>query len=171
MAEHLGGGHIHPINVSRGGVPKHSMEQGFVTIEGLEGDFHDDYPRSHGGPLRSLCLYTLEAIHTLQAEGHPVFPGSMGENITLAGITLAALTPGTHLALGDEVEIEITSYTIPCKTIAASFSDGDFTRVSQKLHSGASRVYASILRSGKVRVGQRAALLAPSQEYAQERAQ
>jgi MOSC domain-containing protein YiiM len=151
-------GTIHQINISPGGVPKLPVPEGAVTSEGIRGDWHND-TRDHGGPDRALCLFTLEEIQRLRAEGHPIFSGSTGENITLAGIPQAALVPGARLALGDEVVVEITRYTTPCKTITESFSDGDFTRISQKLHPGESRVYARVLREGTVRVGQPVRLL------------
>lgn len=151
-------GSIQQINASFGGVPKRPLEHCVVGVEGLEGDFHNDH-RNHGGPERALCLYTLEAIQTLQAEGHPVSPGALGENITLEGIDLALLTPGTRMLLGDDVEIEITSYTTPCKTVQGCFSDGDFQRILQKRHPGESRVYARVVRGGELRPGQRARLL------------
>ena len=150
-------GRIHQINISRGGVPKLPVETAVVTEEGIRGDYHDDI-HSHGGPMRALCLYTVEQIERLQAKGHPIFPGSVGENVTLAGIALDALTPGARLRLGDAVEVEITSYTTPCKTITESFADGDFTRISQKLHPGESRVYARVLHGGEIRPGQAATL-------------
>lgn len=145
-------GRIFQINTSPGGVPKLPARSGSVRGEGLAGDAHDDV-RNHGGPQRALCLYTLEEIARLHAEGHPIYPGSAGENITLEGIALSTLVPGVRLALGDRVEIEITSYASPCKTITHSFTDGDFSRISQKLHPGESRVYARVLREGEVRVG------------------
>lgn len=152
-------GRIHQINVSFGGVPKKPIASGVVTGEGLRGDFHNDY-RSHGGPTAALCLFTLEQVQRLQAEGHPIFPGSTGENITLEGFPQAALIPGARLTLGDMVLIEITRYTTPCKTIAESFSDGDFTRISHKVHPGESRVYARVLRGGEIRLGDPVHLLA-----------
>lgn len=157
MTPHRYEGRILQINVSRGGVPKCPVAQATVTTEGLVGDYQRDQ-RDHGGPSRALCLFTIEEIQRLQAEGHPIIPGSVGENITLEGIDLAALTPGARLTLGDEVEIEITSYTIPCKTITSSFADGDFTRISHKLHPGESRVYARVIRRGTLTPGQTARL-------------
>jgi MOSC domain-containing protein YiiM len=151
MSEQQGAGRIHQINVSRGGVPKLAVPSAVVTAEGIRGDFHDD--SNHGGPLAALCLFTVEEIALLQAEGHPMVPGSVGENITLEGVERDALVPGARLALGDEVEIELTSYTTPCKTIAGAFADGDFTRISQKLHPGESRVYARVHRGGEIRSG------------------
>ncbi len=151
-------GRIYQINTSRGGVPKTPVPGGAVSTLGIQGDYHND-TRNHGGPRAALCLFTLEEIFRLQAEGHPIYPGSVGENITLEGVDLALLVPGARLTLGDEVLIEITSYTTPCKTITASFADGDFTRISHKLHPGESRVYASVLRPGTIRQGQRVALV------------
>jgi MOSC domain-containing protein YiiM len=142
-------GRIHQINVSRGGVPKLPVASAAVTTHGLQGDYQRDQ-RDHGGPDRALCLFTLEEIQRLQGEGHSIFPGSVGENLTLAGIPLDLLVPGARLAIGDSVEIEITSFTIPCNNIAASFADGNFTRISHKLHPGESRVYARVLRTGSI---------------------
>jgi MOSC domain-containing protein YiiM len=145
-------GRIHQINSSRGGVPKLPMEEATVGALGIAGDYHRD-TRHHGGPDRALCLYSLEQIQRLQGEGHPIFPGSVGENLTLEGIDNAALTPGTRLRLGDAVEIKLTSYTAPCENITASFADGDFTRISEKLHPGESRIYARVLSGGSIRAG------------------
>ena len=144
--------HIFQLNRSNGGVPKLPVLRANVTPLGLEGDKQRDR-RHHGGPERALCLYALEIILKLQAEGHPVHPGSIGENVTLVGVDFAALRPGDVLALGDEVVIEITGYAHPCKNIVDSFNGGDFSRVSQKLHPGDSRLYARVRQGGEVRVG------------------
>jgi MOSC domain-containing protein YiiM len=151
-------GRIHQINVSRGGVPKLPVTSAAVTTYGLGGDYQRDQ-RNHGGPDRALCLFTLEEVQRLQAEGHSIFPGSAGENLTLEGIPLDLLAPGARLAIGDSVEIEITSFTIPCNNIAASFADGDFTRIAHKLHPGESRVYARLLRTGTIHTGDAVRLL------------
>lgn len=146
-------GWIHQINVSEGGVPKIPVGQASVTALGLEGDGHYDL-RHHGGLERALCLFTLEQIGRLRAEGHSINPGTTGENITLLGIDLALLIPGIVLTLGERVQVEITAYATPCKTIRDSFLDGDFTRISPKNHPGESRVYARVLQGGMIRVGQ-----------------
>src|SRR5215813_10877166 len=115
-------GRIVQVSISRGGVPKLPIEAGKVTALGIEGDYHNDV-RDHGGPMRALCLFTLEEIERLQSEGHPIAIGTAGENITLAGIELATLTIGTQLQLGDYVRIEITGFAAPCTTIRESFND------------------------------------------------
>ena len=149
---------IFQLNLSHGGVPKLAVREAVLAAGGLEGDRQRNR-RYHGGPDRALCLYALERVLELQAEGHPVFPGSAGENVTLVGLEWSRLAPGARLALGDEAVVEITSYTTPCKVIAASFLGGDFKRISQKLRPGHSRLYARVLRPGRLSVGDRVEVL------------
>lgn len=151
-------GRIFQLNRSGGGVPKLGVREAFIDANGLEGDRQRNL-RIHGGPERALCLFPLELILALQAEGHPVFPGSLGENVTVAGLEWPRIEPGARLSLGDEALVEITSYTVPCKTIAASFAGGDFKRISQKVRPGDSRLYARVLRPGRVAVGDSVKLL------------
>lgn len=122
----------------------------------MEGD-RQRHRRFHGGPRRALCLYSQECLDALAAEGHPIVRGSTGENVTIAGLAWSEVVPGARLQLG-EVEAEVTAFTVPCKTIAASFVDGDFTRIGQKVHPGWSRVYVKILQGGRIRVGDRVVL-------------
>jgi MOSC domain-containing protein YiiM len=156
-------GRIYQINTSHGGVPKTPVPGGEVTTLGIRGDYHND-TRHHGGTEAALCLFSLEQIFKLQAEGHPIYPGAVGENITLEGVDLALLVPGTRLTLGDEVLIEITKYTTPCEKNAGFFKDGDFTRMSQRRFPGESRVYARVQRPGTIRQGQRVALVAADED-------
>lgn len=135
---------------SRGGVPKLAIDEAPVTVNGLEGDKQRDR-RFHGGPMRALCLYSDDLIEQLVREGHPVVRGSLGENVTIRGLDWCDVVPGVRLSIGD-VEVEITAYAAPCKTIRGSFFDEDSTRISQKLHRGWSRVYCRILREGVVHV-------------------
>ncbi|HEX2092143.1 MAG TPA: MOSC domain-containing protein [Longimicrobiaceae bacterium] len=144
--------HVHQLSTSPGGVPKLPVPEAMVTLLGLEGDEQKDR-RFHGGPRRALCLFSLEEIQRLRAEGHPIRPGSTGENVTVTGLPWEEVRPGVRLALGDEVVVEVTSYTAPCKKISGSFLGGEFVRISQKLHPGGSRVYACVLRTGRLRVG------------------
>lgn len=150
--------HIFQLSISNGGVPKHAVREATVTPTGFEGDRQAN-TRFHGGPLRALCLYPLEQITKLQGEGHPIYPGSIGENVTVVGLDWSQIVPGARLALGDEVQIEITSYTAPCKNIGASFRAADYDRISQKTHPGEARVYARILRTGRLVTGQKISVL------------
>jgi MOSC domain-containing protein YiiM len=55
------------------------------------------------------------------------------------------------MRLGERVVIEVTRYTNPCFNITASFTDGDYSPVSQKQQPGSSRVYARVLTEGVIR--------------------
>ena len=151
-------GRIVQISVSPGGVPKTAVPTAEVTHEGVEGDRHRDLEH-HGGPDRAVCLFSLEQIRTLQAEGHPVVPGALGENVTLEGVDWAAVVPGSRLELGARVVLEITRYTTPCLNIRPAFTHGDYSRVSEKRHPGSSRVYARVLVPGRISTGDPARLV------------
>jgi MOSC domain-containing protein YiiM len=151
-------GVIFQLNCSDGGVPKSPVTEAEAGPLGLVGD-RQAHPKIHDGPDRALCIFSQDLIEELQREGHPIVPGSAGENITLKGVNWSELKPGSRLALGDEVVVEITSYTGPCKSIAASFIKGKYSRISQKKHPGQSRLYARVIRTGRLRVGQQVRVL------------
>jgi MOSC domain-containing protein YiiM len=146
-------GYIFQLSYSDGGVPKRPVREARLTPTGLDCD-RQKHLKFHGGPERALCLYALEQITQLQDEGHPIFPGSVGENVTVTGLDWSTLQVGSRLALGDEVIVEISSYAVPCRTIAASFINGEFKRISQKVYPGESRLYARVLQVGRLEVGQ-----------------
>ena len=139
------------INRSNGGVPKLATPGAFVSVSGLEGDTQRDR-RFHGGTDRALCLYSMELIEALRREGHPIGPGTTGENVTIAGLDWSTMVPGARFSVGP-VEIEITRFASPCQTIIASFADQRSTRISEKVHPGWSRVYARVLTEGVLTLG------------------
>ena len=153
-------GTIRSINLSGGGVPKQSATDAQVARSGLIGDAHDDTIH-HGGAERAICIYPLELIGKLQREGHPIDVGTTGENLTVEGIDWNLVVPGARIRCGEEVELEVVSFTSPCKTIKASFIDGHFKRISQKVNPGWSRVYARVLIEGKIRRGDRVQVVYP----------
>jgi MOSC domain-containing protein YiiM len=141
------------INRSDGGVPKMATPEAFVSVNGVEGDRQRDR-RFHGGPDRALCLYSMDLIDALRREGHSIGPGTTGENVTIAGLEWNVMIPGLRLSLGP-VEVELTAFASPCRTIIASFADERSTRISEKVHPGWSRVYARVLAEGMLAVGDR----------------
>jgi MOSC domain-containing protein YiiM len=149
------------VNVSAGGVPKLPVRGAAITASGVEGDRQRNL-RYHGGPDRAVCIFAAEVIERLRAEGHPIAPGTVGENVTVRGLDWARVVPGARLYVGS-VLLEVTGYTAPCRTIAGSFADRRSSRISQKTHPGASRVYARVLRPGRVAAGDAATLLAPTE--------
>jgi MOSC domain-containing protein YiiM len=144
-------GRVVGLQRSGGGVPKLPVEAALVGPGGLEGDRQRNR-QFHGGPDRALCLYAQERLDALAAEGHPVSPGALGENVTIAGLPWSEVRPGTRLRIG-AVDVEVTSYASPCKNIAYAFMDGEVTRVGQKLNPGWSRVYVRVAGEGRIAVG------------------
>jgi MOSC domain-containing protein YiiM len=150
-------GRVDSINLSPGGVPKRPAPEATITVSGVEGDGHHD-GRHHGGPDRAVTLFSADRILALQAEGHPIAPGTTGENVTVSGLDWTRVVPGTRLEIGD-VRLEVTKYTTPCATIVGSLLGGEIVRITQKVHPGWSRVCARVLTPGRVRVGDAVLLL------------
>lgn len=140
------------VNVSPGGVPKRAVASARVGREGIEGD-GVNHPKIHGGPERAVCLFSLDLIQGLQAEGHPIFPGAVGENLTVAGLDWPVLTEAAVLAVGDEVRLQLTTRVEPCNQIAGAFDGGDFKRIKPDRVPDQTRWYARVLAEGTVRPG------------------
>ena len=151
MAEKRGP-HLHQISVSKGGIPKLPIPQARIGKLGVEGDYQRNRVL-HGGVNRAVCLFSLEAIEAMRAEGHSITPGASGENLTLAGLDWAQLEPGDCLRIGDAVKLEIMSYCEPCSQTAGCFQQGAFDRISHKKNPGWCRLYAKVLEEGMVRAG------------------
>jgi MOSC domain-containing protein YiiM len=151
-------GRIASINLSRGGVPKRAVTVAQVTPVSIDGDAQNNLIH-HGGPERAVSLYSLERIDALRNEGHPIAPGTAGENVTVEGVDWELVMPGIRVRLGETVLLEVSSFTKPCKTISNSFTEGKFVRISQKLNPGWSRVYARVLSPGEIRTGDRVEIL------------
>jgi len=145
-------GRLESIQISNGGVPKRNVASAIeVTTNGLAGDRQRDL-RFHGGPDRAVCLFSQEQIDALRNEGHPIDRGTTGENLTLSGLNWSFVRPGARLTVG-EVTLEVTAPAHPCRNIAGSFADGDFSRISAKIHPGRGRMYARVLTPGTIRPG------------------
>lgn len=150
-------GRIVQISISKGGVPKSAVPKAEITPMGVAGDGHNS-PEIHGGPDKAVCLWSLEVIETLKSEGHNLAPGYAGENVTIAGLDWPQVKPGVCLRLGNEVLLEIASYTAPCRKNMRWFADKRYSRISQKHYPGSSRVYAKVLQPGLIRPGQLVAI-------------
>jgi MOSC domain-containing protein YiiM len=155
----MASGRLESIQISDGGVPKRNVGSAIeVTVNGLVGDRQRNL-RLHGGPDRAVCLLSQEQITELRREGHPIDPGTTGENLTVSGLDWTQVRSGCLLKVG-AVTLEITGPAHPCRNIAGSFADGDFTRLSARVHPGCSRMYARVLTPGPIRSGDAVTLLA-----------
>lgn len=153
-------GQISQISISSGGVPKLPVAQAEVSVSGLLGDRQANL-KYHGGPDRAVCLWSQEMIKVLQQQGHPIAPGSAGENVTVVGIAWDQVTPGVELLLGERVRLQITDYAAPCRKNGRWFSDRRYSRISQKHFPGTSRVYARVLTAGTIAQGDQVQLCWP----------
>lgn len=148
---------VYSLNLSSGGVPKVPVDQVMVNLNGLDGDSHNDI-KYHGGINRAVCLYSLELINDLKLEGHSIYPGSTGENITIKGLDWSKLESGLKLKIGGVI-IKLTNPATPCKTISDSFLLGDFSRISVKKNPLWSRWYASVVQEGSIKIGDEVSLV------------
>jgi len=148
------------VNTSDGGVPKLPVPEGRVTVNGVKGDRQRNR-HFHGGPNRAVCLYSLEIIRSLQAEGHSIDVGRAGENLTVSGVDWSTMTPGRRVRVGP-VLLELTNYAHPCRNLVPYFRDGKFVRISQKVHPGSGRLYARVLEEGVIRAGDPVEILTSS---------
>ena len=128
-----------------------------VTVAGVRGD-RQAHRQVHGGPERAICLYSLDLMAALRAEGHQIVPGTLGENFTVAGIDWSLVQPGCEFAVGP-VRLRVTTYASPCTKVRSAFKGGAFERLSETLHPGWSRVYARVLQEGVVTTGDPVRLL------------
>jgi MOSC domain-containing protein YiiM len=147
-------GRIASVNVSPGGVPKRPVPRAWVGRLGLDTDAHNEPEPIHGGPDQAVCLYTVESIERVRADGHEAFIGAFGENLTLEGIELGDLQAGDRLHIGGEgLEIQLTDRSEPCQTIAHWFNGRHIARIGSKLNPQDTRWYARVLAEGWVAPG------------------
>ena len=143
------------LNASNGGVPKKAIDAAYIGWKGVEGD-RQATRKHHGRPFQALSLWSVEVMEALRSEGHHIFPGSAGENITVSGLYWSDVRPGTRVRIG-EVLCDISSYAVPCKQLAHLFVDKDFKRIHHdrdlKNRTASCRVYATVVERGEIAPG------------------
>ena len=144
-------GTVVQLNISDGGAPKQPVERITVRAGGVAGD--RQRMARHGGPDRAVMLFSLEQIERLHNQGHPIYPGAVGENITTRGVDLGRLGPGDRIRIGDAVMLEVASYPTPCDGIGGAFLNRDFMQVEHNRHPGMSRLACRVLQEGEVQTG------------------
>jgi MOSC domain-containing protein YiiM len=100
------------VNISGGGIPKKPLLIGEVTPAGISGDKHNH--EKHNSPLFAISLLDVEDLEDFKREGFAVYPGAMGENLTVRGLSVDELQPGDRLRFSGGLEIEITKKRKPC---------------------------------------------------------
>jgi MOSC domain-containing protein YiiM len=150
-------GVILQVAVSNGGLPKLPVSEGLISFLGIEGDRHN-HPQIHGGPRKAVLLVSSEVIDEWKARGYPLFPGALGENLTVRGIDFRRLRVGHRLRAGAAL-LEITQRRGPCSALdvyGASLKD-EICDARVKAGDagsplwGMSGFYASVIEPGMVR--------------------
>jgi len=150
-------GTILHINISPGGVPKRSIPEAIVTAEGIRGDSWA-HPAIHGGPRQAILIVTSEGLDELIAQGFPLYPGALGENLTTQGLDRRQMRVGQRYRVG-QIFLEITKLRGPCSTLDvygpgiqravydAQVKAGD----ASSPHWGLGGFYAQVLKPGVIR--------------------
>lgn len=158
-------GHVVQVSVSPGGVPNYAIREALAGPLGLEGDGHA-HPQFHGGVEKALLLVSSENLDTLRAEGWPLFPGALGENLTISGLDFKKIRIGQRFSAGEAL-IEITRIRHPCQTLnpygrgiqKAIFDQAAKDEDPSSPKWGFSGFYASVRKSGVIRTGDMIVLL------------
>lgn len=108
--------HVVAVSISPGGIPKHPRPMAVVQREGLCGDGR--HHAKHRRPDRAVSLWDLEILQQLVKEGFPLTPGAAGENLTVVGLSVQSLPPGTLLEIG-EVVLRLEQPRKPCYVLDA----------------------------------------------------
>lgn len=142
------------VNISPGGIPKTPLEVGEVKTPGIVGDGHNH--EKHITPMQALCLFDVAGIEELKAEGYPLSPGAIGENITIDGMDVDELEIGDRLRFSGGVEIEITKRRKPCYVLDA------IDQTLKKALIDRCGVYAKIITEGQLRPGETVEIVSSS---------
>lgn len=134
------------VNISKKkGVSKSPAKEGFFKENwGLEGD-------AHAGPGdRQVSLLAIEAINafnqSLPADMKKIKPGDFAENLTVDGMNLTSVKPGTHLKIGNVI-LEISIIGKECLEPCAIY---------KKIGScimPTNGVFARVIKGGRIRKG------------------
>lgn len=107
------------------------------------------------GGQRQLNIMRAEDVAALAAEGYHTAPGELGEQLVLAGVDEAALTPGTRFCIGPAAVVQVVELREGCDR---------FEHIQgHKKEESAGRigVMARVIESGPIAVGMPVRVEAP----------
>ena len=124
---------------------------GPVVVEGvnLHGDDQADR-RVHGGDDKAVYAYAIEDYRWWEAQGVDCGPGSFGENLTTAGIDLAACHIGDRWRVGTAV-LEVSQPRYPCFKLGIRMGDDGFPGRFEE--AGRPGTYLRIRGAGTITAG------------------
>lgn len=124
------------------GEKKKDVGQAMLTTDhGLEGD-------AHAGPWhRQVSLLSLTSVNKMRGRGIEINFGDFAENLTVEGIDVWLLPPGTRLVVGTDVELEVTQIGKECHLGCAIRQQvGDCVMPREG-------IFARVVHGGMVRIG------------------
>lgn len=109
---------VKPLKGEEPGLPKLPVKSALLTAAGFEGDFNRyRQEKKSGSPDMAVLVMPMETLEELNAEGWPIKPGDIGENITTSGIAYGDFAPGKKFKVGAAALIEISKPCDPCATL------------------------------------------------------
>ncbi len=131
------------------GTKKAPVQAGRLVKDfGLEGDAHGDH-----GILKQVSLLSMGSIAKMKREGFDVGPGDFAENLTVEGIELCTLRPGTRLRVSRDIILEISQIGKACHAGCAIFGEVG------KCIMPKDGIFARVIKGGSVRPGDEIALV------------
>jgi MOSC domain-containing protein YiiM len=125
---------------------------GRIRVAGvnLAGDDQADR-RVHGGSDKAVYAYAIEDYRWWEGElDQPIEPGTFGENLTTAGLDLAATVVGERWQIGTAT-LEASAPRLPCFKLGMRMGDAAF--VDRFGDAGRNGTYLRILTEGEVGAG------------------
>jgi MOSC domain-containing protein YiiM len=158
-------GSVIQLSISRGGLPKRPIPEADLSPLGIAGDDYN-HPQIHGGPRQAVLLISSETITELIAQGYPLYPGALGENITTQGIDRKQWRTGQRWRIGPAI-VELTKVRAPCISLNVYGPGIQKAMYDEQVHAGdpssplwaLSGFYGSVVRPGIIRPGDPVSLL------------
>jgi MOSC domain-containing protein YiiM len=138
------------VSISAGGIPKHPLLAGLLAKVGFVGDGHSH--AKHIREDRAVSLLDQEILQRLVQEGFPLVPGAVGENLTVAGLGVQQMPPGTLLQIGSAI-LQLEQPRKPCYVLDA------IDPLLKDAIVGRCGYMASVIREGWIRPGMRIEVL------------
>jgi len=107
--------------------------------------------KHHGGEDQAVLLEGSLTLDWWAAElGHPLAPGTFGENLIVEGLDNRDIAAGDRFHIGDVV-LEASCARSPCNTLAIRMGDPKFLKAYTK--AGRPGIYCRVVQPGMVAPG------------------
>ena len=125
------------------GTTKEPVSEGQIKEEyGLVGDAHADCC-TH----RQVSLLAVESIDKMRKLGIELKSGDFAENLTVEGVDLLSVGPGTHIRVGKEIDLEVTQIGKECHSGCA------IQKLVGKCIMPKEGIFTRVVRGGTVKPG------------------